>query len=231
MFLYSLLKSGASLPEIIICVLSLVLAAGLAIILHEIAHGYVALLCGDPTAKNANRLTLNPAAHFDPIGLLLIVLVGFGWAKPVPINPANFKHSKRDMVFVSFAGVATNFVLCGLGLLLLYFLYPFFTVYVNSTIYIFQMLGYYFLMFSININFMLAFFNLLPFYPLDGFRLLDVFLKPGNGYSRFMYRYGNWCILALVVLGNVFRSVGLSYLDVFYWVNRIISILIGLVVA
>lgn len=231
MFLYSLLRSGASLPEILICVLALVLSAGLAIILHEIAHGYVALLCGDPTAKNANRLTLNPVAHFDPIGLLLIVLVGFGWAKPVPINPDNFKNRKSGMILVSVAGVVTNLVLCGIGLLLLHFLYPFFTVYVGTTAYVFQMLGYYFLMFSIDINFMLACFNLLPFYPLDGFRLLDNFLKPGNRYSAFMYRYGSFCILALVVVGNILRTIGLEYLDVFYWVNYAINELIKLVVA
>lgn len=229
MFLYSLLKSGATLPEIIICVLALALAAGISIILHEIAHGYIALKCGDPTAKNANRLTLNPLVHFDPVGLALIVLVGFGWAKPVPVNPSNFKNPKRDMVLVSVAGVCANLIMCGLGLAVLYLLYPFFMVYINPTIYLLQMLGYYFLIFLININFMLAFFNMLPIYPLDGFRLINVFLKPNNAFSRFMYRYGSWCIIILVVLGNVFRSVGLEYLDVFYWANKLISSLVSLV--
>ncbi len=230
MFYYSLLKSGASIPEIIICILALALAGGIAIIVHEISHGYVALLCGDPTAKNANRLTLNPLVHFDLLGLVLIVLVGFGWAKPVPINAANFRKPKRDLFLVSGAGVVSNLLMCGIGLLLLHFTYPFYVVYINSTVYLLQMLGYYFLMFFIQINFMLACFNLLPIYPLDGFRLLNTFLKPNNGFSRFMYRYGSFCLLALVLLGNVFRSFGLEYLDIFYWVNRLINILIALVV-
>jgi len=229
MFLYSLLKSGASFPEILMCVLALALAAGISIITHEVAHGFVALKCGDPTAKNSNRLTFNPMVHFDPIGLALIVLVGFGWARPVPINPDNFRKPKRDMVLVSIAGVCANLILCGVGLLILYFLYPFFTVYVNTTVYLFQALGYYFLSFFVSINFMLAFFNILPIYPLDGFRLLETLLKPGNRFSVFMRRYGSLCIILLVVLGNVFRAVGLEYLDVFYWANRLISMLISLV--
>lgn len=231
MFVYSLIRSGASLPEILICLLSLVLAAGISIIVHEIAHGFVALKCGDPTAKMANRLTLNPVVHFDILGLLMIALVGFGWAKPVPINPNNFRNYKRDMFFVAGAGVTANLIMCGFGLLLLHFLYPFFIVYINPTTFVFQMLGYYFLLFFININFMLAFFNLLPIYPLDGFRLLNVFLKPGNKFSQFMYRYGSFCLIGLIILGNVFRAVGLSYLDIFSWVNLLINKLIGLVVA
>ncbi len=230
MFIYSLIRSGASAAEILICVLSLALAAGLAIIVHEISHGFVALKCGDPTAKLANRLTLNPVVHFDPIGLIMIVLVGFGWAKPVPINPNNFNNYKRDMALVSLAGVTSNIIMCGVGLLLLFFLYPFLIINIGTVPFLFQMLGYYFLMFFVQINFMLACFNLLPIYPLDGFRLLNVFLKPGNSYSRFMYRYGGYCLLALVVLGNVFRAIGIPQADIFYWVNRAILMLIELVI-
>ena len=231
MFVYSLIRSGASFPEIIICVLALILAAGLSIIVHEIAHGFVALKCGDPTAKLANRLTLNPAVHFDWLGLLMIALVGFGWARPVPINPNNFKNYKRDLLLVSSAGVASNILMGGLGLLILYFAYPFFLVPISSSAtFIMLMLGYYFIMFFISINFMLAFFNLLPIYPLDGFRILNIFLKPYNKYSQFMYQYGSFCLLGLVILGNVFRAVGLEYLDIFYWANTLINMLIGAVV-
>lgn len=231
MFVYGWIKSGASLPEILMCLLAVVLAGWLSISVHEVAHGFVAYKCGDPTAKQMNRLTLNPVAHFDLTGVVMLFLVGFGWAKPVPINPNNFNHYKRDMISVSLAGVIANFAMCGLGLLLLYFLYPFLIVSVSSVAFIFQILAYYFLLFFIQINFMLAFFNLLPIYPLDGFRFLNVCLKPGNKFSSFMQKYGGWCLLTLVVLGNVFRAVGLEYLDIFYWANYPIGRLIDLVTA
>ncbi len=83
----------------------------IALTLHEIAHGYVAYRCGDPTAKMLGRLSLNPLKHLDPLGTLCMVFMGVGWAKPVPINPRNFKHFKRDEVLVSLAGVTANFLL------------------------------------------------------------------------------------------------------------------------
>ena len=223
MFLYSLFKSGASIPEIMMCVLALLLSGGLSIILHEIAHGAVALWCGDPTAKINNRLTLNPVVHFDWLGLLMILLVGFGWARPVPVDPRNFKNYKRDMFLVSIAGVTVNLILYGLGLFHLHFLYPVFLGAEGAVVELFALFGYEFLYLLIVINFLQAFFNLLPIYPLDGFRVVNLFLKPGNGYSRFMHRYGGFCILALVLFGNVMRAVDLPQFDVFYWVNWLIQ--------
>lgn len=81
------------------------------LILHEVAHGYVALKCGDPTAKLLGRLSLNPRAHLDPIGTACLVLLGFGWAKPVPVNPNNFRNKRRDDFFVSIAGITVNLAL------------------------------------------------------------------------------------------------------------------------
>lgn len=83
----------------------------LALTFHEVAHGYVALRCGDPTAKMMNRLSLNPIRHLDPIGTVSMFLLGFGWAKPVPVNPNNFKRGSRDDLLVSLAGVTTNLIL------------------------------------------------------------------------------------------------------------------------
>ena len=84
----------------------------ISLILHECAHGYVAYRCGDPTAKMMGRLSLNPKAHLDLIGTLSMFLIGVGWAKPVPVNPRNFRHGRRDDFFVSIAGIATNLCLC-----------------------------------------------------------------------------------------------------------------------
>lgn len=83
----------------------------LALTFHEVAHGYVALRCGDPTAKMMNRLSLNPIRHLDPIGTASMFLLGFGWAKPVPVNPNNFKRGSKDDLLVSLAGVTTNLIL------------------------------------------------------------------------------------------------------------------------
>ena len=83
----------------------------LALTFHEVAHGYIALRCGDPTAKLMHRLSLNPIKHMDPIGTVSMFLLGFGWAKPVPVNPNNFMRGRRDDLLVSLAGVTTNFIL------------------------------------------------------------------------------------------------------------------------
>ncbi len=90
----------------------------LSLILHECAHGYVAYRCGDPTAKMMGRLSLNPKAHLDPLGTLSMFLIGFGWAKPVPVDPRNFRHGRRDEILVALAGIVTNLVLCLLAVLL-----------------------------------------------------------------------------------------------------------------
>ena len=105
-----LLRSGDTV-EIIISFLAVILASLGAIILHENAHGIVALWCGDETAKLQGRISLNPAKHFDIFGFIMFIVIGFGWARPVPVNPNNYKHRKLDSVLVALAGVFTNVVL------------------------------------------------------------------------------------------------------------------------
>ena len=108
MFFLRLLRSGAPISEILISALAIILAATTAIVFHEVSHGYIAMKNGDYTAKSRGRLTLNPVAHFDLVGLLMILLVGFGWAKPVPIDPRNFNNYKNinNFYFYTFYKIA-----------------------------------------------------------------------------------------------------------------------------
>ena len=142
---------------------------------HEFAHAYAAYKNGDKTAKNMGRLTLNPLKHFDPLGLLCFLLVGFGWAKPVPVNPYNFKNYRKGSFWTSAAGVLMNYAMA-------FVLYPVFLLVVSYICPIFEgkyMAGFLYTLFGASFSCSLSFcvFNLLPFYPLDGFRIVDAVNK------------------------------------------------------
>ncbi len=146
----------------------------LAIILHEVAHGYIAERFGDPTARLLGRLTLNPFKHLDPIGTIAIFIFGFGWARPVPVNSGNFRRPRRDMIWVALAGPATNILLALLSALLLRGLglldqssFGASHAYTQFTTPVKMMAG-----FSLYINVLLGVFNLIPLPPLDGGRIL-----------------------------------------------------------
>ena len=147
----------------------------LSLILHECAHGYVALKCGDPTAKMLGRLTLDPRKHLDPVGTLCMIFLRVGWAKPVPINPRNFRHYRRDYILVSFAGIAVNFLLVLIGLAA----YVLLAKHIHS----YSDIWYYAIQFTVmlaQINIGLAIFNLIPVPPLDGYRILNQFAFGGK---------------------------------------------------
>lgn len=118
MSILSLLQSDEPLSALI-AILYRIPAVLIALTLHELAHGYVALKCGDPTAKMLGRLSFNPIRHLDPIGALFMLLFGFGWARPVPVNSRNFKNYRRDDLLVSIAGVVLNFILFFLTMILM----------------------------------------------------------------------------------------------------------------
>ncbi|MCF6265672.1 MAG: site-2 protease family protein [Desulfuromusa sp.] len=146
----------------------------LAIILHEVAHGYIAERFGDPTARLLGRLTLNPLKHLDPIGTIAIFIFGFGWARPVPVNSGNFRRPRRDMIWVALAGPTTNLLLAIFSALLLRGLgvldqgsFGALQTYIQFTTPVKMMLG-----FSLYINILLGVFNLIPLPPLDGGRVL-----------------------------------------------------------
>ena len=147
----------------------------LSLILHECAHGYVALKCGDPTAKMLGRLTLDPRKHLDPVGTLCMIFLRVGWAKPVPINPRNFRHYRRDYILVSVAGIAVNFLLFLIGLAA----YVLLAKHIHS----YSDIWYYAIQFTVmlaQINIGLAIFNLIPVPPLDGYRILNQFAFGGK---------------------------------------------------
>jgi len=135
------------------------------IIVHEMAHGWIASLFGDDTAKRSGRLSFNPKSHLDPIGTLALFLIGFGWAKPVPINYRNLSSSRRAIIAVSLAGCATNILIATIALFLLQF-YTFRTNHFFAPV----------LLITAKINIILGSFNLIPIPPLDGSRVLMEFL-------------------------------------------------------
>ena len=180
-----LIQTGGSIYETLALLAFYVIAVLSALILHEVAHGLVALWCGDPSAKFAGRLTLNPAKHLDGFGTLCFLLFGFGWATPVPINAMNFKHRKRGCVLVSLAGIVVN--------LFLAFIASFFYVLLAGSVW------QYLFMYMFLINIVFATFNLLPIAPLDGFNLIQA-LFPNSGYVRFMRQNHTITLIILIVI-------------------------------
>ncbi len=177
-----------------------------AITVHECAHGYVAYKLGDPTAKYGGRLTLNPIAHLDPFGALCMVLFGFGWAKPVPINPMYFRDRKKGSALTALAGPVANVVLAFASTIFaaLYYAFVFvkFPGFLTNFIFtVFVQLAF------VNISF--AVFNLIPFPPLDGSKILGMFLSYQNYNKLLMYeRYGFPVLMILSITGILGKILG-----------------------
>lgn len=162
-----------------------------AIIFHELAHGYVAYQMGDPTAKHYGRLSLNPLKHLDPFGTLMLFLVGFGWAKPVPVNFNYIKDYRKGMILVSSAGIIANMILAFLALFL----------YSLLDLSQFSIPGKVLLVFA-HINIILAAFNLIPIPPLDGSKILMGFSPPGvQEMLMRLERFGFLIVIGLLWFG------------------------------
>ena len=202
--MFTFFDSSVNLISILVYVIVYVMALSIALSFHEFAHAFVASTQGDYTAKVLGRQTLAPLAHVDVWGTLSLLLIGFGWAKPVPVNVSNFKNQKAGMICVSLAGVVTNlllaFAFAGLALGMTY-LQVYQTQFYLNNYYLWYFLSQFgAMMVSLNISF--ALFNLLPFYPLDGYRLMSCFIPQSNSFMTFLRRYSLYIILGLVILSN-----------------------------
>ena len=181
---------------------------------HEYAHGYAAYTQGDFYAKSMGRLSLNPFKHLDPLGTLCMLIFGFGWAKPVPIVPSNFKNGRKSLLLVAVAGVFANFLLAFLSILFLYFFWyiiwpavPWFSTDMGASIaLVIQMFFQYFA----SINIALAVFNLVPIPPLDGYKIVKELFENGRNMRTFMSveRYATIILLAFLFLSNRLGIIG-----------------------
>lgn len=221
--LFSLLRGNLDFTAALTQVLAILVIVFLVLPFHEWAHAFTALKLGDTSVKYRGRLTLNPMAHIDPFGALALLLFGFGWAKPVPIDPRNFKNPKLGMGIVALMGPVANIVAAIVGGLIFHAIAAFAPDFFAG-----EGFGYYlnlFLVFYIQINVSLAVFNLLPIPPLDGSKILFVFL-PDRAVAWF-YRYQN--IISIVLIALLWMgvlSVPLNFLSkyVLTFVNWITSL-------
>lgn len=191
MSIFSLLRSGET-SLLIIMVLSRMFVVLCCMPVHEMAHAYAAYKCGDDTAKLKGRLTINPFAHLDLIGTLMILFFGIGYANPVPVNPARLKHPKKNMALISFAGPLANIIMSFMFIFLTYFLM--FIAPTNNVIYMIAS----FFSYAAQVNVTLAVFNLIPIPPLDGSKILTAVL-PDKIYFSLM-RYERYIMIGLFVL-------------------------------
>ncbi len=174
-----------------IVAISFIIALLIGLTVHEASHAISANRLGDDTSRLLGRTSLNPLVHLDPIGTIFLFLVGFGWGKPVPVNPNRFKNPILDEVIVSLSGPTSNIVLALFFGLILRIFSQYFSISLNLLITI-----------IVAINLRLAIFNLLPFPPLDGSKLLQIFM-PFNQYIK-IQQYGALILFAIIIFGGSF---------------------------
>ena len=177
----------------------LIVALVVVIAIHEAAHGFVALKLGDPTAKAHGRVTLNPLAHLDVLGTLMLFMVGFGWGKPVPVNPANFKNPVKDSALVSLAGPASNFLTALILSIPINYFSGILPIWLDTL-----------LITIFDLSILLGIFNLLPFPPLDGSKIFALFVPKNKQAAYFRFLEKNqasfliFLILDIVIIRRVF---------------------------
>lgn len=215
--LFSILR-GASGIEIAILFLARLFVVFCTLPVHEYAHAFVADKLGDKTARLSGRLTLNPMAHIDILGAIMILFVGFGYAKPVPVNPRNFKNPKKGMAITALAGPFSNILMA----VVFMFLSNVLSLSGNS---LFVQAFYVFFSFAASINIGLAVFNLIPIPPLDGSRVLEL-LIPDKYYYKFAQyeRYIVIVIFALIIFGVLDAPLAFLQNHLYSALNYIVSL-------
>ena len=199
-------RESLSFEDIVFMLLGYAVVIFVALPFHEMAHAFAADRLGDHTAKWNGRLTMNPLKHLDVLGTVMICLCGFGYAKPVPVNPYNFKHPKRDMALTALAGPLSNLLMAALPLAIFRVLYNF-----VDSIWFLNMAARVLISTFASINIGLAVFNLLPIPPLDGSRIFGYFLPDKWMYTMERYsQYITLIIMALLLTGVL--DIPLSFL-------------------
>ncbi len=212
MLLSLLFQDPASFAAVLVAIV-------VAISLHEFAHAATATALGDPTAKDLGRLTFNPLAHLDPFGFILLLVAGFGWGKPVPFNPWNLKARRWGPALVSLAGPATNSALVVVFALALRAVASFTSITADNLLVTFLVL-------LIQINVVLAVFNLIPIPPLDGSKLLFTLLpRSAAGLQHTLERYGIFILIGILLVDRA-SGIGL-FSSLFQWILSLVSGIIG----
>ncbi|MBK53974.1 MAG: site-2 protease family protein [Candidatus Marinimicrobia bacterium] len=199
-------------PEVLVLLIPVLLFA---LVFHEFSHGWVAYKLGDPTAKNQGRLTLNPIAHLDPFGSMMILFVGFGWAKPVPVDSRYLANPREDMMKIAFAGPASNLFLALIG-----------GVLIRLTGYAGPLTSMLILFTQINIS--LAVFNMIPIPPLDGSQIFSgIMIRRNPQLVMQLQMYGPQILVGLILFG-MFTGVSVIWALMSPFVNFFMFLFAGM---
>ena len=199
-------------PEVLVLLIPVLLFA---LVFHEFSHGWVAYKLGDPTAKNQGRLTLNPIAHLDPFGSMMILFVGFGWAKPVPVDSRYLANPREDMMKIAFAGPASNLFLALIGGIL-----------IRLTGYVGPLTSMLILFTQINIS--LAVFNMIPIPPLDGSQIFSgIMIRRNPQLVMQLQMYGPQILMGLILFG-MFTGVSVIWAFMSPFVNFFMFLFAGM---